>query len=340
MRILLFLAFLVGGAGAEAFQMSLSNISDSTGGNATAAANLIVNQFNNSIASTSNTKSFLGAVSNSSAMAGRSYLAQGADDHNNFSVALGGSLALALGEGGSLSSGIRFPANQLPPIGVGAQSGVTLGIPGRVIKIPRLDASRLTYRVSFSSLDLSSAIGRGMSMSATQFSLGGSYSVFNPVPWTPLIRYNGIRFSTGFAYSSFSAGYQTPFSLSQTSGGSTVTLNQNIDLKVSSSIFSFTNEAITGLRFLWFLNLYGGLGLDFNFGSSSLTGGSSGTMSGTGFSATANVTGDSASYGPSLVQVRFLTGMQFDLGPLGLYVQGQISTPSAYAVNFGLSTGF
>ncbi len=109
---------------------------------------------------------------------------------------------------------------------------------------------------------------------------------------------------------------------------------------MNSKVFSLTNEATTGIRLLWILNLYTGVGLDFNFGSSSITGGSSGPVSGTSsgttvFSATADLAGDSESVSPTLAQFRYLVGTEIDLGAFGIYIQGQVSTPSVYGVNMG-----
>ncbi|MBC7397729.1 MAG: hypothetical protein H7333_09830 [Bdellovibrionales bacterium] len=314
-------------------------------------ADNIQTQFNQTIASASNQSDFLNAVGNANAFSARSFLAPGVVPANKtFFVNAGGSAAIALGNGASLSSGITFPKNQLPPIGVSAKAGFTVGVSGRMIPIPLplgLDSGRMMYSFSFLSADLSNQIGRGITLKTSQTSLGASYQLYVPQAWTPLARFDGIRITSGLSYSTFDASYRTPFNLSSFDSGtnSTVTWNSNVDLGVRSQVFSLTNEVKTGVRMLWLLDVYTGIGLDFNFGSSAITGGSSGPVSGTSsgttvFSATATLDGESASAAPTLAQFRYLLGTQVDLGPVGIYVQGQVSTPSVYALNFGAHVAF
>ena len=307
-------------------------------------ADNIQNQFNQSIASASNQTNFLNAVGNANAFSARSYLSPGVvPATNNFFANIGASAALATGEGASLSKGITFPQNQLPGIGVGAKTGLTFGVGGKTLPLPiGLDPSRMMYSFSFLSTDLSRQLGHGIMLKTAQTSIGGSYQLYLPQSWSPLVRFNGIKVTSGFSYATFDASYRTPFNLSSYDSGtnSTVTWKSDVDLGVSSKVFSFTNEVTTGIRCLWIVNLYTGFGLDFNFGSSSITGGSSGLVTGTSsgstvLSATATLDGASPSAAPTLAQFRYLLGTEFDLGVVGIYVQGQAATPSVYALNFG-----
>ena len=216
---------------AEAFTLTISNPHYYGAGVAIATqldalAAQIQTQFNTVIASASNQKSFLGAVSNANADSHTGYIAPGfipADDR--WFVNAGGSFSLGLGQGASLNNGISLPKNEMPPIGVGVQSGVTLGLSGRLLKLPLpLDPSRTMYTLSFSTMDLSKIVGKGVSLKMTQISAGVMYQMFNPTSWTPLFRYNGIQLSGGLTYSKFSASYTTPFNIAQTDGsGDTMT---------------------------------------------------------------------------------------------------------------------
>ena len=310
-----------------------------------ALANNMENQFNNSIASQTNTDAFLNSMGNANADSGRGYLSPGVIvDSRSIAVSVSGGLALALGNGASLSNGVSTPANQLPPVGVAAKTGISVGIPAKLVKfsIGRLDPAKTMYNLSFYSMDLSKLINHGVSMKSTQASAGMSYQFYEPKSWTPLIRFNGFRITTGLAYSSFDASYATPFNLTQTDAGtnSTMTWNSNVNIGVSSSIFSFTNEVTTGFRFLWIWNLYTCLGLDFNAGSSQITGGSTGpvtatVLGSTVFTGKAVVDGDSPGASPTFAQIRYLLGAEVDLGVVGIFVQGQISTPSVYGLNVG-----
>ena len=307
-------------------------------------ADNLQNQFNQTIASANNQSNFLNAVGNANAFSARSYIAPGViPATNTFFTNFGASVALATGEGASLSKGISFAQNQLPAIGVGAKTGITFGVGGKLIPLPiGLDPSRMMYSFSFLSTDLSRQIGHGISLKTAQTSIGASYQFYLPQAWSPLMRFNGVKITSGLSYATFDASYRTPFNLSSYDSGtnSTVTWNSNVDLGVTSKVFSLTNEVTTGVRLLWILNLYTGLGVDFNFGSSSITGGSNGPVTGTAggntvFSATAVVDGTSSSAAPTLAQFRYLVGTEMDLGPVGIYVQGQVATPSVYALNFG-----
>jgi hypothetical protein len=255
-------------------------------------------------------------------------------------------MALALGSSSSVSNGISVPANQLPPIGVGAKTGVTVMVPAKNIKIAwPVDPSRLSVGGSFYSMDLSSWIGKGISLQSMQASLGFGYQMYTPKDWTPLIRFNGFRITSGLTYSSFDATYRTPFNLTQSGGGVDMVWNSNVDIGVTSTVVSLTNQVTTGVRLLWVLNVFTGLGVDLNFGSSKLTGGSTGPVVGTQgastvFTGTATVDGASNGTSPNLFQLRYLAGASLPLGPFDLFVQGQVSTASVYALNFGMNLQF
>ncbi len=326
-------AYPNGGAGIQA---ALDSLADS-----------LESSFNTSIASSANQESFLEAVGNANAGSARSYLAPGVQTSSDkILLGLGGSMALALGSSSSISSGISVPANQLPPIGVGAKTGVTVMIPARNIKIAwPVDPSRLSIGGSFYSMDLSSWIGKGISLQSMQASLGFGYQMYTPKDWTPLIRFNGFRITSGLTYSSFDATYRTPFNLTQSGGGVDMVWNSNVDIGVTSTVVSLTNQVTTGVRLLWVLNVFTGLGVDFNFGSSKLTGGSTGPVVGTQagttvFTGTATVAGASNGTSPNLVQLRYLAGASLPLGPFDLFAQGQVSTASVYALNFGMNLQF
>ena len=305
-------------------------------------ANAMETQFNTTIASVSNQSSFLGAIGNANAASSRSYLSPGVVPANrDFFVSLGGSGAFALGSGATISGGLQFPQNQLPPIGVGAKTGLTVGVTGRYFPsfLP-LDPSKLMFSVSYFNMDLSRIIGHGVGLKSSQFGAGISYQAYEPQSWSPLIRFNGFKISSGLTYSSFDASFSTPFNLSQTSGPIDMSWNSSVDLGVSSHVFTLSNEVTTGIRLLWLLNLYTGVGLDFNFGSSKVTGSSNGPVSASStgtpvFTGNAVISSDDSGTAPTFLQLRYLVGTEIDLGPFGVYVQGQVSTPSVYGVNVG-----
>ncbi len=145
-------------------------------------ADNIENQFNQTIASAGNQSNFLTAVGNANAFAARSYISPGVlPANNNFFANFGVSGAVGVGEGASISNGIAFPSNQLPPIGVGAKVGITFGVTGKLLRLPiGLDPSRVMYSFSFLSTDLSKLVGRGITLKTAQTSIGGSYQLYLP----------------------------------------------------------------------------------------------------------------------------------------------------------------
>ena len=124
-------------------------------------------------------------------------------------------------------------------------------------------------------------------------------------------------------------------------------MKSDVTLTVDSKVYTLTNEATAGVRFLYFLDLFMGLGVDFNFGSTSLAGkNSNGSVSASNaagvtiFTGDATVTGTAESAAPSIAQLRLLMGTQVNLGPLGIYAQAQVSTPSVYSLNLGAKISF
>jgi hypothetical protein len=326
----------------QAFKLTISNRVVTAPGDATllnSLADSLENQFNSNLASVGSQEGFLREVGNANAISGRSFLGSGLMAANrDFFFSYGFSGGLSLGESASLSSGISTPANSLPPVGLSAKGGFTVGVSAKKFpKLVPLDPSRVMYFASFSNMDLSSLVGRGISIDSLHAALGMSYQYYPSQDWTPLLRFNGFRITSGLAYSNLDVRYSTPFQLSQQSGGTTMDWSGTVDLAVDSNVWSLTNEVITGFRLFWIWNLYGGIGIDFNVGSSGVTGTSTGPVTAPQFSGTAVVSGAPESAAPTWVQTRAILGTQLDLGPIGIFGQATISTPSVYGLSFGAS---
>ncbi len=300
------------------------------------AANLEA-QFNSIFAGT-NSSGFLTEMGNANIGSTRSILAPGTQENIRYEAAF--SVNAAFSGGTSFSTS----ANTIPSVGVGVQGGLTLSANGELIKLFRgLDPKRVLYHFSYFSKDFSSYLASsGVSMDSMQFSTGISYQLFRTEPWLPGIRFNGIRVASGISYGSFNASYSTPFTYS--SGG--VDMQSDVTLSVDSKVYTLSSEAVTGIRAFYILDLYTGLGVDFNFGSTSLKGASSGgtvsAMNGATevYSGTATVSGTADTSSPSVLQLRYLIGTQANLGPLGVFLQGQISTPTVMCLNFGAKLMF
>lgn len=299
-------------------------------------ADSLENQFNTTMAS-SNNVGFVTQVGNANAGSVRSATDPGVTSNARYSI--------SAGVGGAIAGGTKVStgANSLPPVGVAAQSSISIGANGELVKIFRgLDPKRVMYHLSFYTMDLSRYIGHGVTVDALQFSTGLSYQLYSPRQWVPGIRYNGIRVSSSASYASFNGSYTTPFTLS--SGG--VDMVSNVTLTVNSKVYTLSNQAITGIRLFWFLDLYTGLGIDFNFGSTTLTGSNSnGAVSAqqggvTTFTGDAEMSGTPEKGSPNIAQFRWLVGTQLNFGPLGIVAQAAAATPSVYCLNLGAKIAF
>ena len=334
----LILMILFGTNANAAYQLSISNRKYPLGnqGPLDVIANSLESQFNTTLAASDN-EGFLTQVGNANAGSTRSFLAPGIIGEARYS----GSFGLSGAYSGGTNPTVK--PNSLPSVGVAAQSGITIGANGEIIHLfPGLDRKKVMFHVSFYTMDLSSYFSNGITLNSMQFSTGVSYQVYNPQEWVPGIRFNGIRVSSGASYGNFSGSYTTPFTIS--SGG--IDMKSNVKLSVDSAVYTFSNEATTGLRFLYLLDLFTGLGVDFNFGSTSLSGtNSNGAVSASQagvsvFSGDANVTGSPYTSSPTTAQLRWFIGSQINLGPVGIYAQAQVSTPAVYSLNLGAKLSF
>jgi hypothetical protein len=301
-------------------------------------ADTLENNFNTLFTSTGSTE-FLTEMGNANAGATRSIMVPGTSENARYTA--------SFGLNGALSGGtaVTAAANTLPGVGLAAHGGISLSANGEIIKLFRgLDAKRVMYHLSFYSLDLSSYFSAsGIEMDSLQVSAAVSYQIYHTESWLPIVRFNGIRVASGLSYGSFNASYTAPFTLS--SGG--VNMNSDITLTSNSKIYTWSNQVVTGVHLLSVLDFYTGLGIDFNFGSTSLDGSSeNGAVSaknGAGasvFSGDATIAGSANSAAPTILQMRYLLGTQMNLGPLGVFLTGQISTPTVLCLNFGAKLAF
>lgn len=345
-KLCLWIGLGVSHPAAQAYVMRLENVNDTSPGQImTPAAQALVDEFNG-IMGASASHDFLSALGNANAGSSRSQFTPGAVTSNHILVGIYGAGAAALGSDTTFSGIGNSGSNQLPGIGVGAKLGLTVGLSGQIVKIPLpLDPSKTMWLLSFSTMSFSKYL-KNITLNSSQFGLGLSYELQSPIGWNPILRWNGIRVTTGLTYSAFEVGYKTPFSLSQNlGGGASVKWAADLDLGAKSWLTTLSTEATTGVRLFWFWNLYTGVGIDFNAGGTNFTGGSKGKIVSDpagppGYEADAIIEPGKTGYGPSIVSARYLLGTQFDLGPVGLYLQGQLAVPSVYVLNVGTQFQF
>ena len=302
-------------------------------------ASALETQFNDTLV-TADSEQFLTQVGNANAMATRSLMAPGtAETGNRFGASFNINWAVAGG------MNVNSNSNSLPPVGVAAQSGFTVGANGDYIKLfGGLDPKRVMYHLSFYKVNIGSYFPKsGIASKAMQVSTGVSYQLYPRRNWLPGIDFTGIHLSSSLSYADFSASYTTPFTLG--SGG--ISMISDVTMTVDSTVVAFSNEATVGVRAFYLIDLFTGIGMDLNVGSTKLTGTSSGgSVSATdgsgvvGYSADANVSGDAGSASPTTAQLRLILGTQFNSGPFAIFAQANASTPNAYSLNFGAKFGF
>jgi hypothetical protein len=288
-----------------------------------------------------NLTDFLKAAGNANAVSTHGFLAPGVIYDRDLWVAAIGGAAIALPKGGA--SGINAKDDALPGVGIGASSGVNIGISGKWLHTNLglgVDPSRIALSATFMTLNFSN-LGPGISYKTTVAGAGIHYVLDKGSDLVPMIRWNGFRLSSGLIYSASRIGYSRDlsFSASESTTGASIAWSPRLSMGLESNIFTIPTEITTGIRFFRFWNFYTGLGLNFNFGGSEITGSTSGPITSTG---PVTVAGDGSlspsggKVSPNLVQASYMLGTQFDFGPIGIHVQGVVSSPRVLGIQAGI----
>lgn len=143
------------------------------------------------------------------------------------------------------------------------------------------------------------------------------------------MRWNGVDITSGFTYSKVKLSLAKTLSESRTEtvagiGSVTGTAGGTVGIAAELKSFSIPIEASTSVRFLYFLNLYGGLGLDFVQASAK----ASGSLTNSSFSASppgGTVSGSptfdfTTSRKPTPANLRMFMGTQIEMGVVALDV--------------------
>ena len=313
-------------------------------------------------------KRFLGHMGDAMVAGGKQMAIDYATDASIFSLSVGG--------GGVINSPtqqiLSNPAtladdfnNTLPEVGLGAAASVLLGINLRHFHLPKFryfDFGRLQVFINFMTVSRQIATAafddplslRYMTLGAhAQYRLVRQHSVLRG----GLLRWGGVSVATGFDFSSLSAlaAGSLPSGVASgnfVQGGTTlradVTWGGNANLGLDFGAASIPLEVYTNVQLLYFLSLYVGAALDFNFGASSFSADvqsarsikvtlrDPNTQQSTEIAnpnAALNLNAQSA---PASVGGRALAGAQINLGVVALFVQGNIDTARNLGANGGL----
>jgi len=102
-----------------------------------------------------------------------------------------------------------------------------------------------------------------------------------------------------------------------------VTLGTETDgnLELTQRAWTIPLELTSNVRFLYIVSLYGGVGVDFQFGSASMSADVESPLT-DGETEVGRITVDADDdAGPTPVLVRFLTGLQLNFGPIKAFAQ-------------------
>jgi len=160
------------------------------------------------------------------------------------------------------------------------------------------------------------------------------------------VRFIGLDVTSGLEYARWDMGIGAPIQYKFTVNGIdtrsvNLTLTSTGTLDLEAHAFAVPLEVTSGLRFGNFFNVYGGGGVDFTTGESTLTAALDGDMTVTSDGTNVghvNITA-SGTQTPTPVTVHAIAGMQFDGGFIQLYLQTML-TPSITALALGLRAAF
>lgn len=291
-----------------------------------------------------NMTDFLKSMSNAQSVANKGQGVSYATEQSLFVV--GGNI----GAGLNTTSGFDFKSSGgLPPIGLGAQGSIMAGISLAKFPVPTIgpiDLKRLTLFVNFFSYSNDSLVD-SLTIKMNTFGMHAQYKVIEGknLGGIGILNWGGVAFTTGFDTSANTMTYKVGQKISATSSGVTYNWipNAGSALTLDASAFTIPLEVSTSVRVLYILSLFGGAGVDLNFGKSSIAANLSGPVStSTGIAAGSASLTISEDKGPSFGALRFFAGPQLNLVPLkntnllSLYAQGNYSTGGNYGVHAGL----
>ncbi len=291
---------------------------------------------------------------------------QGVDYTTNPSIfVVGGTMGVAI-DIGDLS--VKEAANALSKSGGLAAAGyatqfsVMAGINLGAFKFGAplfgvIDLNRFTVYGHAAGYDFSSLIKQdGLTVKSSQFGFHTKYKLLEPRSiGLGSLNWGGLDLVTGLSVASNTLGYQKTFDQISTGDGTTSSPQIRVipggSINVKNNAVTIPFEVATSVRILYFLSLFGGAGLDLNFGKSSVD------MALTSTQLTATVSGTTVNAGNMIASaaesnsgrfgdLRFFAGLALNLVPLkntnvvSLIVQGNISTGGGYGANVGVRAGW
>ncbi len=289
---------------------------------------------------------FLQSMSNAQSMTNKGQGVSYASEQSLFVV--GGGAGLGLNAPSGLTTNFDTKGG-LPPIGVGLQGSLMVGVSLAKLPVPALgpiDLKRLTVFVNYFGLSNDSLVD-SVTMKTSTFGLHFQYKLlqgFN-LGGIGLLNWGGLALTTGFDVSSNSLSYKVGQKLETSYGGETLswTPSAGSNLTLDASAFTIPIEVSTSVRLAYIFSLFAGVGVDINSGKSSISANLTGPVTNTSatINGTASLTG-SEEKGPTVGGARFFVGPQFNIVPLkntnvvSIFAQFNVATSGNYGFHTGL----
>ncbi len=264
-----------------------------------------------------NVSDFLQQSANAQALVGRGLGADYASLPDGFMLGVGVGVAAIAGDAtlNVLQQASSGDLESAVPVGAGAQLSLMLGYNFAKQGLPQLTVF---------------AHGGGAPISFSEFE-GNFYNFGANVQYRPFRQYGSKVFSwDGLAVTSGFAVSRMKLQLTQADSIDFSTTINGIGIQSASSggvnliqkSFSVPLELTTSVSMLYFLTLYGGMGVDFNFGAAELAIDASTTISAGSNASAGSVQATLDDSGRAdRASFRVLGGLQANMGPFKLYTQ-------------------
>lgn len=286
------------------------------------AADAIEAEINTGFMAPTNRSGFLEASAKAATSGTSTLLADRASRPSLFSVSVGGQATYQ----GDLTDLSGAGTNQLPPVGVGGQASVLIGIPGSNLGIKRL--SRMTFFLSGGGANVAQ---EGVRFQMFNLGLNASYQLVPEVGAAILGRWGGIRVLSGLNYANAELSYGGKV----TANSGSLAVDMDVDLRLKTSNFWMPFEVSTSLQLFYLFNVYGGGAVDVNIGSANFAGISTGPvvtgLGGSSASAQLNLD-DGTSAKTDFATARAFVGAQFSLWMVRVGAEYTVKSNSAKAV--------
>lgn len=318
---------------AQIFKFDLINSTYSPSENAQLRAELqkIENEVNDGLPSNSNANRFMEGMANSSVYASKGIATDYATDFDLLVIGASVGVGADLEKDSSTDSDFS---------GVGLAPGLVLGFNvGNLLSIDKIgdvEMDRLSIMLNFMKYDYENKEDGIDEASISSFGFMASYKWLDGND-SRTFGWGGVRLHTGYQYNSidfkFSKNINEAYNVNMGSGSVNTTVTGNPFGALEVATHTIPVEISSDVRFLYIMSLYGGLGMDYSWGSADAQANSNvddtniGSACGTGTcSATIRTSGNlNGNSDADPLSYRAFLGLQMNLPFVRIFVQGNKS---------------